>query len=126
MTSQTPERRQVARITVPQQLKGTGLERRLVRLVDLSATGARIEHTDPVYEGLVCDVDLPPALERGRLKGRVVWTKLHKRAQTFGGNTRVFYQTGLAFVDITAEQREALAAALRLLELPDGPVRLCG
>ena len=126
MTSQPPERRQVARITVPQQLKGAGLERRLVRLVDLSATGARIEHTDPVHEGLVCDVDLPPALGRGRLKGKVVWTKLHKRGQTFEGDTRIFYQTGLAFLDIRPEQQAKLADALRLLELPDGPVRLCG
>ncbi len=123
MTSQTPDRRKVARITVSQQLKGTGLERRLVRLVDLSSTGARIEHAEPVHEGLVCDVDLPPALGRGRLKGRVVWTELHKRVQTFEGDTRIFYQTGLAFVDITPEQQEALALALRILQtgdLPDG------
>ncbi len=123
MTSQTPDRRQIARLSVPWHLTGAGLERRLGRLVDLSSTGARIEHADPVYEGLVCDVDLPPALGRGRLKGRVVWTKLHKRLQTFEEETRVLYQTGLAFVDITPEQREALAAALRILqtgELPDG------
>ncbi len=113
MTAQTPDRRQVARISVPQQFKGTGLQRRLVRLVDLSSTGARIEHTDPVHEGLVCDVDLPPALGRGRFKGRVAWTR---SMQTFEGDTRVFYQTGLTFVDITPEQREALAAALRILQ----------
>jgi len=125
MTVQTPNRRQVARIPVPLQFKGTGLERRLVRLVDLSASGARIEHTDPVNEGRACDVDLPPALGRGRLKGKVVWTKPHTGEQTFAGGTRIFYQhqTGFAFVDITAEQREVLAGALRILqtgELPHG------
>ncbi|HXZ43672.1 MAG TPA: hypothetical protein VEH53_02505 [archaeon] len=72
-------------------------------------------------EGLVCEVDFPPALGRGRLKGRVVWTKVHKREQTFGGDTRVFYQTGLAFVDITPEQREALGAALRILQTGESP-----
>ncbi len=121
MTSETPDRRQAARITVPQQLKGTGLQRRLVRLVDLSSTGARIEHADPVYEGLVCEVDLPPALGQGRLTGRVVWSRLHKRAQTFEGDTRIFYQSGLAFVDITPEQREALAAALQILQTGESP-----
>ena len=123
MTSQTPDRRQVARLPVPWQLTEPSRDLGLARLVDLSSTGARIEHADPVYEGLIYDVDLPPALGRGRLTGRVVWTKLHKRVQTFEGDTRVFYQTGLAFVDITPEQREALAAALRILqtgELPDG------
>ena len=123
MTVPTPDRRQVARIALPSQLKGSGLERLRGCLLDLSATGAQIEHTDPVSEGLVCEVDLPPALGRGRLTGRVVWTKVHKREQTFGGDTRVFYQSGLAFVDITPDQREALTAALRILqtgELPEG------
>jgi hypothetical protein len=55
-------------------------------------------------------------LGRGRLTGRVVWSRLHKRAQTFEGDTRVFYQTGLVFVDITPEQREALAVALAILK----------
>ncbi len=125
MTSQAPERRHVVRLTVPWHLTGPGLERRLGRLVDLSSTGGRIEHTDPVYEGLVCEVDLPPALGQGRLKGKVVWSRLHKRAQTLEGDTRVFYQTGLTFVDVTPEQREALAAALAVLqtsERPDDPV----
>ncbi len=109
---ETPDRRQVARLTLPWQLTWPGLEPPLGRLLDLSSMGARIEHADPVYEGLVCDVDLPPALGRGRLTGRVVWSRPHKRAQTL----RVFYQRGLAFVDITPEQREALAIALRILK----------
>ncbi len=125
MTSQTPDRRRVARLTVPWHIGEAGLELRRGHLLDLSSMGARIEHADPVYEGLVCDVVLPPALGQGRLTGRVVWTRLHKRAQTFEGVTRVFYQTGLVFVEITPEQREALAAALTRLqagESSDGPV----
>ncbi len=74
-----------------------------------------MEHTNQVYEGRVCDVDLPHTLGRCWLKGRVVWTKLHKREKTFEGKTRTSYQTGLAFDDITPEQREALAAALVIL-----------
>jgi hypothetical protein len=116
MTVPTPDRRQVARITVPQQLRGPGLERLRGCLLDLSATGAQIEHTDPVSEGLVCEVDFPSALGRGRLKGRVVWTKVHRREQTFGGDTRVFYQSGLIFVDLTPEQQAKLANALQILK----------
>ncbi len=124
MTVQTLERRQVARLGVPWQLTGPVLELRLGRLLDLSSMGARIEHPDLLQEGLVCYVDLPPALGRARLTGRVVWSRPHKPAQTFEGNTRVFYQSGLAFVDTTPEQREALAGALTLLktvESPHGP-----
>ena len=116
MTSQTPDRREVAQLLVPRHLSGAGLELRSVRLLDLSATGARMEHTNLVHKGRVCDVDLPPALGRCWLKGRVVWTKLHQRTQTFEGDTRVSYQSGLAFVDITPDQREALTVALEILQ----------
>ncbi len=126
MTSQTPDHRRVVRLTVPWHLTGPGLEHLLGYLVDLSTLGARIAHAEPLREGLVCEMDLPPALGWGRFTGRVVWTGPHTPALAMEGNTRFSYQSGLAFVDITPEQQEALADALRLLELPDGPVRLCG
>ncbi len=117
MTSQTPERRQAARLPVPWRLSAAGLELLRGRLLDLSATGARMEHTNQVYQGRVCEVDLPHAFGRCWLKGRVIWTRPHTREQTLEGKTRIsYYQTGLAFVDITPEQREALAAALRILQ----------
>ena len=116
MTSQTPDRRRVARLLVPRQLTELGLDLRLVRLLDLSAKGARIEHPDSLREGLVCYVDLPLALGRATLTGKVVWTRPHKREQTYEGETRAYYHSGLAFVDITSEQREALEIALKTLQ----------
>ncbi len=116
MTSQTPERRRVARLFVPWHLTGAGLDLRLVRLLDLSAKGARIEHPDLLHEGLVCYVDLPPDLGRATLTGKVVWTRPHKRERTYEGETRPYYHSGLAFVELTPEQREALAAALQILK----------
>jgi hypothetical protein len=121
MTSQTPERRRVARLMVPWQMTGPVLESRLGRLLDLSSIGARIECPDPLHEGLICDVDLPPALGQGRLTSMVVWTRPHKREPTFEGDTRIYYQSGLAFVGMTSEQREALAAALRILQTGESP-----
>ena len=115
MTSETPDRRRETRILVPRHLTGPGLERRSVRLLDLSAKGARIEHAEPLRGGLVCYVDLPSALGGGRLTGRVVWTRLYRGEQTFEGDALV-HQSGLAFVDLTPEQREALAAALEILQ----------
>jgi hypothetical protein len=117
MTPQTPIRR-VARLTVPWQYHITkpSVELGWVRLLDLSSEGARIEHPEPVQEGEVCAVDLVPALEWGRLTGRVVWTRPRTPARTFEGDTRVHYQSGLAFVDITPEQRVALAVALEILQ----------
>jgi len=116
---ETPDRRRVARISVPRHLTGPDLELRLVRLLELSSEGASIEHPEHLHEGLVCYVDLPPALGRLRLTGRVVRTRLHKSEQTFEGNKRVFYQSGLAFVGITSEQQTALEAALEILRKED-------
>ncbi len=122
MTPETPDRRRVLRLLVPRHLTGPGFELRSVRLLDLSAEGARIEHPEHLHKGLPCYVDLPSALGRGRLTGRVVWTSLHRREQTFEGETRVYYHSGLAFISLTADQQAKLADALEILqtEVPDG------
>ncbi|GEM_PF-537259 len=112
---ETPDRRRVARLSFPLYPGGFEMERRPVRILDLSAEGARIEHEEHLHEGLVCFVDLPPALGRVRLTARVVWTKLHKGEQTFEGDKHVYHQSGLTFIGITPEQQTGLAAALEIL-----------
>ncbi len=114
--SETPERRRVARLTVPSALGGFLLDHRLVRLLDLSAEGARIEQTGRLPEGLRCYLDLPPALGRGRLPCRSVWTRLYNSEQTLAGETYAYYRSGLAFLGMTPEQQAALADALDSLE----------
>lgn len=105
----------IARLAVPWHLSGTGLELRLVRLLDLSADGARIEHLEPLHEGMGCIIDLSPALRRLRLTGRVVWTGLRGGEQTLEGEQRLHYQSGLVFTGVTHEQQAALARALERL-----------
>ena len=113
--SETSERRREARLTIPSHLRDFEAELRLARLLDLTSDGARIEHPGHLHEGLICFLDLPPALGRIRLTCKVVWTRLHKGEQTFEGDKHVFYQSGLVFVELTPKQREALAAALKIL-----------
>ncbi len=120
---ETPGHRRVARLSVPRRLSDPGLEIRLVRLVDLSPEGVRIEHPEPLNEGLVCFIDLPPDLGRTRLTGRVVWTKLQKAEQTLEGERHVFYHSGLTWTTLTAEQQSALAAALDKLRAATEPPR---
>ena len=116
-----PDRRRVARITIPSHLSGFELELRVVRLLDLNAGGGRIEHAGHLHEGLVCFVDLPPALGRLRLTGRVVWTRLHKGEHTVEGDRHVYYHSGLAWTGVTPEQKTALAAALEILRTATEP-----
>jgi hypothetical protein len=109
------KRRRVARLTVPSHPGGFEPELRRVRILELSTEGVRIEHLGHLHEGLVCFVDLPPALGRVRLTGEVVWTRLRKSEQNFEGDKHVYYQSGLTFVGITPEQQTALAAALEII-----------
>ena len=121
---ETLERRRVGRFTVPLHLGGFELELQLVRLLELSSQGARIEHPGHLQEGAVCFVDLPPALGRVRLTSRVMWTRLHKGEQTSGGDKHTYYHSGLLFIGITPEQQRALATALAILktahDMPEG------
>jgi hypothetical protein len=110
------DRRLVVRLTIPAQLGAHDLALQPVRLVDLSARGARIEHPDPLNEGLLCFVDLPRALGRGTLSGRVVWTTLHRDEQTREGTRQRYYRSGLTWTGLTPEQQGALAAALEILK----------
>ncbi len=110
-----PERRHLARLTIPARFSDRGLDQQPVRLLDLSPKGARVEHPDRLNVGLMCLVDLPPALGRGSLNGRIVWTKLHRNEQTLEGKRQHYYRSGLAWIGLTPEQQGALAAALALL-----------
>ncbi|HSB78124.1 MAG TPA: hypothetical protein VLM91_05015, partial [Candidatus Methylomirabilis sp.] len=83
---------------------------------------ARIEHPGHLHAGLVLFVDLPPDLGRGRLTGKVVWTRLRKGEQTVEDAKHVYYyQSGLAFIGITPEQQAALAVALAILKTGERP-----
>jgi hypothetical protein len=114
--AETSDRRRLARLTVPRQLRGPELELHLVHLLDLGFLGARIEHLEPMHQGVECHLDLPSALGRGRLPGRVVWTGLRGSEQTLAGDRRYRYQTGIEFNGLTVEQQTALARALETLK----------
>ncbi len=117
-----PDRRHVARLTIPSQFSDRAVEQQPVRLVDLSLHGARIEHPDPLNAGLLCFIDLPSALGRGCLSGRVVWTKLHRDEQTLEGARQRYYRSGLAWTGLTPEQQGTLTAALGILKVAqEGP-----
>ena len=106
------DRRRVLRLTVPRRWRGGDLEQHLVHLLDLSALGARIAYREPLHNGVVCAVDLPPALGALRLPGRVVWTRLRAADDLPEGDRQSRYESGVEFTRLTAEQQAALALAL--------------
>jgi hypothetical protein len=105
----------VARLSLPAELSGPGLEEEQVRLLDLSPAGARIEHCRPLPNWALCFLFLPPALGGVRLQGEAVWSRMVGQKQVAEGKRLVYYQSGVAFRWLTAAQRTALTAALQLL-----------
>jgi hypothetical protein len=109
-----PEQRRAMRVDVPRPFRGGELEPHVVQLLNLSLLGVRIAHVEPWSEGVVCSVDLPPALGALRLPGRVVWTRLRATERILEGDRRSVYESGIEFGRLTAEQQAALATALAI------------
>ena len=112
-----PDRRRVMRVDVPRHLRGGELEPHFVHLLNLTPLGARVTHLERWENGVVCSVDLPPALGTLRLNGRVVWTRLRSTEQTLAGDRRDHYESGIEFTGLTSEQQTALAAVLAMLQV---------
>jgi len=113
--STRPDPRRAARLTVPQQHRNGELARHCVHVLNLSPLGARISHQALLHDGVVCYLDLPPALGALRLTGQVVWTRLQDTEQTLEGERRSHYESGIEFTKLAPEQQTALAAALATL-----------
>ncbi|MBI2455525.1 MAG: PilZ domain-containing protein, partial [candidate division NC10 bacterium] len=68
----TPERRRATRVVVSGRLGGRARAILDVRILDLSLTGARIEHLSPLRPGSPCAFELPTAIGSLVLSARVV------------------------------------------------------
>jgi len=110
-----PDQRRVTRFAVPRRWGGGDLDLHVVRLLDISAAGARITHREPLHVGGIGYVDLPLSLGAIRLLGRLVWTRLKVTERTWDGDRRALYESGLEFTSLTPEQEKALAEALATL-----------
>jgi hypothetical protein len=109
------DRRRTARITFPRRLNNPDLQLQLGRILDLSPAGARLQHADPLHEGIECLVDLPPMPERVRLTARVAWTRQHGSEHTLEGERHLIYQSGVTFTSVTPEQNAILTKVLEML-----------
>lgn len=106
------ERRRAMRLEILQQRRGGELEPHVVQLLDLSPLGVRVAHPEPWPKGIVCAVELPPALGTLRLPGRVVWTRLRAGDDIPEGDPQPRYESGVEFTSLTSEQQATLALAL--------------
>ena len=85
------------------------------RLLDLSLSGARIEHLDLLRPGFPCTVELPAAIGALVLSGQIAWSSIVGSEPTPEGERLLRYESGLAFLGVTADQQTSLASALERL-----------
>ena len=97
----------------PPALRVPGL--REVRLLDLSLTGAQIEHLDLARLGAACALDFPPPFGALSLPAEVVWCTVIGRQRKLGGTAHLVARSGLRFPRLTGAQHAALADTLRRL-----------
>lgn len=85
------------------------------RLVDLSLTGARLEHLDILRPGFSCAIELPAANGSVALSGRIAWSSIVGSEKGPGGERVLRYESGVEFVGLTAAQHATLSSFLERL-----------
>ena len=95
---------------------------REVWLLDLSPTGARIEHLGLLRPGARCALDLPPRGGALGLPAQVVWCTVVGRQRTRGRESYLVSRSGLRFRTLTVAQHAALADTLRDLAAALEPI----
>jgi hypothetical protein len=109
------DRRAVPRMTLAEHpaMRVQGL--REVRLLDLSLTGAQIEHLDLFHLSASCALDFPPPFGALTLPAQVVWCTVIGRQRKLGGSAHLVARSGLRFPRLTGAQHAALADTLQHL-----------
>jgi len=109
---QHQEQRQATRVKIAGRLTGRVNIPVEVHLLDFSATGARIAHSEILRPGTVCTFEFPLELGQLVLSARVLRSTVVEREQGRAGEQPLRYETALEFTRITKEQRAALMRIL--------------
>ncbi|HSB67812.1 MAG TPA: PilZ domain-containing protein [Candidatus Methylomirabilis sp.] len=109
------DRRGAPRVVIPGRIGSRVRATIEARILDLSTSGARIEHQNLLRPGFACTLELPPALGAHSLAVRVVRSTVVGTEQSGTGERLLRYESGLAFVGITEEQQIGLKQILERL-----------
>jgi DNA-binding response OmpR family regulator len=102
------ERRRATRIRMRERAPGQ-LQLRDVDLVDISLSGALVEHTRPVRPGEIYRLSFMVNEERVQVLARAVRVFLSHRVTLAGGERQVVYRTGMEFVGVDKPTQDRIA-----------------
>ena len=106
--------RRMPRVTLPSQPAGRTRATGTVRLLDLSLSGARVEHLQLLQPGSTCHLELPAVLGSRLLSAQVVWSRIVGTEPSPEGERLLRYHSGLMFPWVTPDQETILAHALEM------------
>ena len=109
------QQRKAPRIRVPSRPWGRIPGALEYRLMDLSIAGVRIEHQVPLEPGSTWGVQLPLPFGPMSLQARVVHSASVGDIQLRDADVLLRYQSGLAFLGMTLEQRATFTRRLNIL-----------
>jgi hypothetical protein len=117
MTTES-ERRRGRRVVVSGRPGGRVRATLDAHLVDLSSTGARIEHSNLLRPGFTCTLEFPHAIADLVLSVQVVRSVIIGTEFATGGERRLRYESGLAFLNLKPEEQKLLEDIVERLD-PD-------
>jgi len=94
----------------------------LASSLNLSLTGAQIEHLDLLRPGLACTLDLLSPCGALSLPAQVVWCAVVGRKRKVGSGTHLVSRSGLRFPTFTAARHAALADSVQQLTAALQPI----
>lgn len=114
------ERRRTPRIRM-EQGSPAQLQLKEVYLLDVSLSGALVEHSEPVNPGEIYRLTFPVEGKEVQVLARAVRAFASHRITTAGGERRIVYGTGMEFVGVEKGASELISACMdRLAKLGPG------
>lgn len=108
------ERRRAQRVRLRDRAEAQ-LQLRDVTLVDLSLSGALVEHTEPVRPGEIYRLSIAVENQKVQILARAMRVFASHRVTTAGGERQVVYRTGMEFVGVKKETADLIATHLEQL-----------
>lgn len=110
------ERRRAARVRMQEDFPAT-LQLKDVKLLDISLSGALVEHMEPVNPGEIYRLCFPVDGQEVQVLARAIRAFASHRTTKSGGERRIVYQTGMEFVGVEKGAAELISAYIdRLLK----------
>jgi DNA-binding response OmpR family regulator len=116
------ERRRAPRIPLRERFPAQ-LQLRDVNLIDLSLSGALVEHVEPIRPGEIYRLSLTAEGQRVQILARAMRVYASHRVTLAGGERQVVYRTGMEFVGLKKDVTDIITKHLEGLAQPSRPKR---